>query len=106
MKVRGIMQNIKTATEMIEKYESLDWLTKDQIESFTDSLVIHIRYVQEAGRKLGIPEDNLEVHDWSKWTDKEFPYYARKFFPGQHPIEPERIEDDFARAWLNHIHCL
>jgi len=75
-------------------YEHLD---KIVVDSYTESLVAHIAYVQEAGRKIGVPESQLEIHDLSKWTDAEFLGYAKHFKGGGAP-------DDFANAWLHHIH--
>lgn len=71
---------------------------EDVVEkAFAESLVEHIAWVQEAGRKIGVPERQLEVHDNSKWSDEEFFGYARHFKGGGAP-------DEFARAWLHHIH--
>lgn len=66
-------------------------------EAYIESLQAHIAYVQEAGRMIGVGDDQLEVHDASKWTRAEFPGYARHFKGGGAP-------DDFAGAWLHHIH--
>lgn len=66
-------------------------------EAFAESLREHIAYVQEAGRMIGVPEQQLEIHDQSKWTEAEFPGYARHFKGGGAP-------DEFAAAWLHHIH--
>lgn len=65
--------------------------------AFMASLKDHIRFVQEAGRKLGVPEDQLQIHDNSKFSLAEFPGYARHFKGGGAP-------DAFALAWLHHIH--
>ena len=67
-------------------------------EAFITSLNWHIAYVQEAGRKLGVPTRQLDQHDISKWSTAEFPAYARHFHGGGEP-------DGFAVAWLHHIHC-
>jgi len=64
---------------------------------FKKSLDKHIAYVREAGRKIGVPEKQLEIHDVSKWTKDEFPGYAMHFHGGGAP-------DKFATAWLHHIH--
>lgn len=66
-------------------------------KAFAESLREHIAYVQEAGRKIGVPEQQLEIHDQSKWSEAEFPGYARHFKGGGAP-------DEFAAAWLRHIH--
>lgn len=64
---------------------------------FYDSLTDHIRFVQEAGRMLGVDPELLRVHDLSKFTVNEWAGYAMHFKGGGAP-------DLFARAWLNHIH--
>lgn len=65
--------------------------------SYLDSLLEHIRFVQEAGLKLGLKESQLIDHDSSKFTIHEFPGYAMHFKGGGDP-------NGFARAWLNHLH--
>ncbi len=57
----------------------------------------HIKYVQEAGQKIGVNKDQLRKHDDSKWSEAEFPGYARHFQDGGAP-------DEFSKAWLHHIH--
>jgi len=76
--------------------------TLPEHQAYAESLHTHIRYVQEAGRKLGIQEKQLELHDLSKWTDAEFPYYAAFFHGGTN--DNPRIANGFAIAWLHHIH--
>lgn len=66
-------------------------------DAYAKSLCEHILYVQMAGRKIGVPASQLEVHDESKWTLYEFPGYARHFKGDGDP-------DGFATAWLHHIH--
>jgi hypothetical protein len=65
---------------------------------FLESLMAHICYVQEAGRKLGVSEEQLRRHDNSKYSLAEFPAYAQHFKGGGAP-------DAFAIAWLHHIHA-
>lgn len=66
-------------------------------EAYAESLREHIAYVYEAGLKIGVPKAQLSIHDDSKWTEFEFPGYARHFKGGGAP-------DEFAVAWLHHIH--
>jgi hypothetical protein len=72
-------------------------VTEDVALAFHESLKDHIRFVQEAGRKLGVSEDQLHIHDNSKYSLDEFPAYAKHFKGGGAP-------DEFAAAWLHHIH--
>lgn len=100
---------IKTAEELIEEFKDIPWLSSDQIRNYAANLEAHITNVQIAGqalRPLGeIPAAQLAIHDFSKYSVTEFPAYARKFFPGDNPVNPETIEQDFALAWLHHIHA-
>jgi hypothetical protein len=73
-------------------------ITELSVDAYFVSLCSHIGYVQEAGRKLGIPNEQLERHDLSKLTVEEFPHYARQFHGDKG--DP----DGFARCWLHHIH--
>lgn len=68
-------------------------VAKDYVESLKE----HIAYVQEAGRKLGLPNEQLDIHDKSKWEEPEFSGYALHFKGGGAP-------DKFAVAWIHHIH--
>jgi hypothetical protein len=71
--------------------------TDAMLDEFRESVNAHIRYVQEAGRRLHVPQHQLDVHDDSKFSRREFGAYARHFHGGGAP-------DAFARAWLHHIH--
>lgn len=66
-------------------------------DAYARSLELHIAYVREAGKMIGVPEHQLAIHDDSKWTLDEFPGYAMHFKGGGAP-------DAFATAWLHHIH--
>lgn len=68
------------------------------VEAFSKSLDKHIEAVREAGSKLGVPEMLLIHHDESKWSEAEFPHYARQFHGDK--ADP----DGFAGAWLHHLH--
>jgi len=71
---------------------------------FLKSLNEHIRYVIEAGRNIGVPEEQLKIHDDSKWTAAEFPAYAVNFKGGNLLVDAAKVSDDFTVAWLHHIH--
>jgi len=66
-------------------------------QDFIFSLNAHIAYVREAGEDIGVHQDQLKIHDNSKWSDAEFYAYAKHFHGGGAP-------DLFASAWLHHIH--
>lgn len=92
-----------------DKYKDLDYcrtmnyyraengLPEDVVTRFYDTLIDHITCVQEAGEKLGLPEYQLAVHDITKFTGTEFFAYAKHFQGGGAP-------DEFALAWLHHLH--
>jgi len=85
--------NLNLSMYMLDGYQ-LDWL-----KAFDESVHKHIFYIQEVGKKIGVPSDQLEIHDLSKFSIQEFPYYARTFHGDK--ADP----DGFAGAWLHHIHC-
>jgi len=66
-------------------------------QKFDDSLKLHIKNVQEAGRKFGVAEYLLRDHDLSKWDSVEFDAYATHFHGGGDP-------KNFPLAWLHHVH--
>lgn len=70
---------------------------KAETTAFVKSLNKHIAYVREAGRVINVPQTLLMIHDNSKWTSNEFPAYAKHF-------EGDGAPNEFARAWLHHIH--
>lgn len=74
-------------------------ITNEQTAAYLDSLIAHITYVREAGRKLGVDEIQLRDHDQSKFSFEELPYYVRNFHGDKG--DP----DGFAMAWLHHIHA-
>ena len=57
----------------------------------------HITAVREAGKRIGVPEAQLDSHDKSKFGEAEFPAYAKHFYGGGAPKE-------FAAAVLHHYH--
>lgn len=69
------------------------------IKDFFESLHLHKKHVLEAGLIVkGIPDERLFNHDASKFTEAEYPYYARQF----HGDKGDPA--GFTRAWLHHIH--
>lgn len=71
-------------------------------EAFAVSLDRHIMYVQEAARMLQVPKEQIKTHDQSKWSEDEFPGYAY-YFHGHFRGGSAHV-DEFAKAWLHHIH--
>lgn len=69
---------------------------------YTESLKKHIYFVVQAGRMIGVNESQLAIHDNSKWTEHEFPYYAA-FYHGDDKENPV-VADGYAYAWLHHVH--
>lgn len=58
----------------------------------------HIAAVQQCGAAFGISSQQLAKHDLSKYSDEEFPHYARQFNGDK--SDP----NGWARTWLHHIH--
>lgn len=76
---------------------SIEWCVPiDALRKYQESLEAHILYVQQAGRRLGVAEHQLEIHDQSKYSMEEFPFYAMYFHGHGDP-------DGFAAAWLHHM---
>ena len=78
-----------------------------QQSAYMESLMEHIQNVQEAGRKIGVDEIQLAVHDQSKFTDVEFGPYVKYFFDtnGLKKVSQTKQEQaDFTQAWLYHLH--
>lgn len=74
-------------------------ITKEEAQRYITSLTRHIKYVQEAGLKLGgIPMSVLGIHDKSKYSMKEFPFYVRKHYGDG------MDEVGFTSAILHHFH--
>lgn len=77
----------------------------DIANAYAERLTAHITAVQTYGRKLGLPESQLQAHDASKWEPVEFVPYARYFieYDGS-PVDRADVNDAFAQAWLHHVH--
>lgn len=72
---------------------------KQEVKDFFEALHLHKKYVLEAGLIVGgIPDERLFNHDASKFTEAEFPHYARQF----HGDKGDPA--GFAKAWLHHVH--
>lgn len=67
------------------------------VEDYWDSLKRHIEAVRTAGMRLGVPWPQLFVHDASKLSVGEFPYYARNFYGDKG--DPA----GYTAAWLHHM---
>lgn len=76
---------------------SIEWhVPLEALRKYEESLEAHILYVKQAGRRLGVDAHQLEIHDQSKYSMEEFPFYAMHFHG---PGDP----NGFARAWLHHM---
>ena len=57
---------------------------------------------KEAIEKL---KTNIINHDLSKWSDEEFPFYRKKFYPTENEknnLDQNEIELQFQEAWKHH----
>lgn len=86
------------------KQLALQSLSQTVAEKYLQALIDHIRYVREAGEKLGVPEIQLVIHDDSKWSAMEFPQYAMNFHGDQSSVNRAQTINNFSRAWLHHMH--
>lgn len=66
------------------------------VDAFLPAIRKHISYVQIAGKSIGVTEWQLRIHDESKFSSHELPFYARQF-------EGDKGDPvGFAKAWLHH----
>jgi len=72
-------------------------LKREWVDKYDDSLARHLMYYREAAYRVGVDPSLIAIHDESKNSIDEYPYYVRKFGGG---ID----EPGFELAWLNHIH--
>ena len=88
--------------KVLEEVGISDWvrygITEVVAAAYLASLNQHISAVRQAGLRLGVPLTQLDVHDQSKFSLEEFPYYARNFFGDKG--DP----DGWSAAWLHHLH--
>lgn len=80
----------------------------DAEQAYLASLKQHITNVQTAGRELGVKEEQLEIHDQSKYTIYEFSQYAKYFWNDDGtPKKPEQRtileEYNFTISWKHHL---
>lgn len=69
----------------------IEWL-----KAYRDSLRRHIFFVRLAGQRIDVPQAQLAVHDQSKYSMQEFPFYARNFYGDKgDPL-------GYTQAWLHH----
>lgn len=66
-------------------------------KNYAENLEKHLFYVREAGAILGVPKEQIDRHDNSKWSMTEFPEYANWFYNNR--CNP----DGFMRAYLHHL---
>jgi len=74
---------------------------------YMETLLNHVSYVQEAGKRIGVKHEQLIIHDESKFSVAEFKPYARYFYNLDGSKRKNRTSDNvenFNRAWLHHIH--
>ena len=61
--------------QMCDKY-GVDY---DLGHRFLDHHKLHVSCVRDAGIKIGVPSDQLAIHDDSKLSEWEFPFQAKRF---------------------------
>ncbi|MGB7206086.1 MAG: DUF5662 family protein [Anderseniella sp.] len=93
--ILGFDSEYYRAEEMSMRYN----LPLGPVQLYLNNLRSHVSAVQDAGKILRVPEEQLFEHDGSKWSDAEFLAYVRKHAMG------EDNEDEFAAAFLHHLHA-
>lgn len=76
----------------------------DVARKYVTLLCNHILAVREAGKRIGVSGHQLRIHDQSKFSANEFPYYAVNFHGDKSGLDAGLVSDNFAMAWLHHIH--
>lgn len=71
-------------------------ISDESTRQYLTDLDNHLQYVHEAGVELGVPPDQLRVHDASKFSALEFPYAV-----GHHV--DRAFGNEYAAAWLHHV---
>lgn len=74
----------------------------ERYSEYAQRLIQHIAFVREAGRKLGLPDEQMEVHDQSKWEYCEFEPYARRFDSRDVVRLSAQTKIDFMVALIHH----
>lgn len=69
----------------------------DALAAYKESLITHLTLVNQYGNKFGVNQRNLELHDRTKWTKKEFPFYANRFHGDMVHSQA------FISAWNHHL---
>lgn len=77
--------------------KAADPVERNVFLNYTASLLEHLFWVQAAGVTIGVPEEQLMVHDLSKMSEEEFAPYAHWFYGS-------KDRPRFEIAWLHHIH--
>lgn len=91
--------------DRLMEWNPYPFLDRDMVEQFYVNTSTHIKYVQEACRTLGISEDQLLIHDQTKFMPVEFYPYAANFYADiDDKALKEKVDADYAYAWLHHIH--
>lgn len=78
-----IDEHIELVKKAFRVFESISWKDPHIVET--------LRYVR----------DNIEEHDQSKYSDEEFEYYRKEFYP-INDDEKEENKEDFEKAWKHH----
>lgn len=72
------------------------------LTGYYDALCEHIRLVEVYGNKFGVSKRQLSKHDDSKWTKKEFPFYADRFHGKK--IHNSRFISALNHHYINNMH--
>lgn len=71
-------------------------IDSDIVREYLKSLKSHVSYVVEAGGRIGVPKNQLAVHDMSKLSFWELPGYAKHIHGGGDSIA-------FTHSWRHHL---
>lgn len=71
--------------------------------AYFKKIMLHKKYVMIACWHLRVPMLRALVHDWTKFTPREWgPYVRRFFYPSGNPKTVTHDTSEFELAWLHH----
>ena len=91
---------LKVTTSDIEHFSDYYQVKLENVIEYISTLIDHVSYVIEYGNKIGVNEYQLSIHDLSKLSYAELPYYIKRF---TYDTITEDIKLEFDYAWHHHV---
>lgn len=81
-------------THRLNVYKAYEWLCENTPE------LIDTPKINDVVEQYGILQENINNHDLSRYSEKEFEPYAQQFM---NPDTATNITDEFKQAWISHV---